>query len=376
MASYKQLRYGDSNEEVRTLQQKLNEAGASLETDGIFGNKTLAAVREYQRKNGLAVDGIAGAQTLGHLYRSSADQVTDSGTQSETEQGSAQLPQSGFAWEGQEELNNRWQKYLAREAFSYDMESDPLYQQYRQIYQDTGRLAMDDTIGMASALTGGYGNSYAQTAGRQAYESYLKKLNNVMPDLYNAAYDRYQAEGQALYNEILLREQRRQQAYQEQQDNFSRITGLMAMGYAPTDAELSSAGLTRDQASAIGSYYGYKTNQEEKETGSTNYNNGKYGTNVVKLVQQYYGVTPDGMWGSESKKVGGTIDEAVNTILKKGETERAKAYFKKKGSFETWSGRGVGYSNYLKMAEDWLDGERFTAEEFFWLETKFGLIEL
>lgn len=75
--------------------------------------------------------------------------------------------------------------------FSYDFNADPLYQNYKDQYVRGGKLAMLDTTANAAALSGGYGNSYAVTAGNQAYQQYLSQLNNVIPELYNAAYTRY-----------------------------------------------------------------------------------------------------------------------------------------------------------------------------------------
>lgn len=65
MANYKTLTYGTTGEDVKKLQQSLNAQGADLDTDGIYGEKTRSAVRSYQEKNGLGVDGIAGNETLG-----------------------------------------------------------------------------------------------------------------------------------------------------------------------------------------------------------------------------------------------------------------------------------------------------------------------
>ena len=56
------LRKGDKGQEVKRLQQRL-----SASPDGKFGPKTDQAVREYQQKNKLIVDGVVGPQTLGHL---------------------------------------------------------------------------------------------------------------------------------------------------------------------------------------------------------------------------------------------------------------------------------------------------------------------
>ncbi len=57
------LQYGMRSEAVKALQAQLNAAGARLPTTGYFGRQTLAAVRDFQRKNGLTVDGVAGSAT-------------------------------------------------------------------------------------------------------------------------------------------------------------------------------------------------------------------------------------------------------------------------------------------------------------------------
>ena len=75
--------------------------------------------------------------------------------------------------------------------FKYNVKKDPLYSQYKETYTREGERAMRDTVGNASALTGGYANSYAQTVGNAAYNEHLNKLNDVIPELYSAAYSRY-----------------------------------------------------------------------------------------------------------------------------------------------------------------------------------------
>lgn len=60
------LRKGDKRTEVATMQQLLLDAGEKLPkygADGDFGNETLKAVKSYQKKHGLAVDGICGPKT-------------------------------------------------------------------------------------------------------------------------------------------------------------------------------------------------------------------------------------------------------------------------------------------------------------------------
>ncbi len=91
-----------------------------------------------------------------------------------------------------------------RPDFSYDMNADPLYQQYKDQYTRQGKQAMKDTVGNAASLTGGYASSAATTAGSQAYQGYLDQLNERIPELYAAAYQQYQDKGNQLYNQLGL----------------------------------------------------------------------------------------------------------------------------------------------------------------------------
>lgn len=79
---------------------------------------------------------------------------------------------------------------LTREDFSYDMEADPLFQQYRSQYEREGNRAMNDTLAAAAANAGGM-NSYAMTAAQQANNYYNAQLADRMPELYQIAYGMY-----------------------------------------------------------------------------------------------------------------------------------------------------------------------------------------
>jgi hypothetical protein len=109
-----------------------------------------------------------------------------------------------YAYAGQDKLNDWMAQYESRPDFSYDFNGDALYQQYKDKYIQQGKMAMADTIGQASAMTGGYGNSYAATVGNQAYQSHLQQLNDVIPELAQMAYDRYNQKGQDMLNMISL----------------------------------------------------------------------------------------------------------------------------------------------------------------------------
>lgn len=121
---------------------------------------------------------------------------------------------------------------LNRDEFKYDVNADAMYQQLRDQYQQQGKMAMMDTIGQASALTGGYGNSYAQNAGQQAYHGYLQSLNNQIPDLYNMALNRYAQEGDAMAQNYSMLLNQEAQDYGRWQDSYNNWQNNLSLLYS------------------------------------------------------------------------------------------------------------------------------------------------
>lgn len=118
-----------------------------------------------------------------------------------------------------ESLKDAMQKVLNRDKFLYDLNGDALYQQYKDRYIQQGKQAMMDTVGQASALTGGYGNSYAQQAGQQTYQWYLQGLNDKVPELYQMALERYNQEGTDLLNKYGLMSDQYAKEYSRYRDS-------------------------------------------------------------------------------------------------------------------------------------------------------------
>ena len=108
-----------------------------------------------------------------------------------------------------------------RKKFSYDVNSDALYQQYKDKYVQQGKQAMQDTMGQAAALTGGYGSTYGQAVGQQQYNAYLQNLNDVVPELYQLALERYNMEGDDLKTQYSLLADQYQQEYGQYRDMLS-----------------------------------------------------------------------------------------------------------------------------------------------------------
>lgn len=141
--------------------------------------------------------------------------------------------QSGF----KSQLDGIMDKINNREKFRYDLNGDALYQQYKNQYIHGGNLAMRDTMGQAAALTGGYGNSYAQQAGQQAYNGYLNGLNDKIPDLYNMALSRYQMEGNDLKDQYSMLASREAQDYARYQDAMNAWMNEMNHAQSRYDTE-------------------------------------------------------------------------------------------------------------------------------------------
>lgn len=78
--------------------------------------------------------------------------------------------------------------------FSYDMYNDPVYQIARDAYMKQGQQAAKNVQAQAAQYTGGYGNSYGAMAAQQQYNAALGQLNDIVPDLQDAAYGRFEDE--------------------------------------------------------------------------------------------------------------------------------------------------------------------------------------
>lgn len=79
----------------------------------------------------------------------------------------------------------------AETPFEFSLDGNALYNQYKDQYTKQAQLAREDAIGKAAAMTGGYGSSYAMTAGDSAYNARMDELNNIIPELYNMAYNQH-----------------------------------------------------------------------------------------------------------------------------------------------------------------------------------------
>lgn len=204
-------------------QQAQQTAAATAGSNGTSGSVQQVTTKTTTTTPYTGMQGLS-SQTqskLGQLQNgyTSSQRVTDAQTYLDqiknSRPGDYQSSYSG-------QLESIYNKIINREPFKYDLNGDMLYKQYADQYTRNGQQAMMDTMGQAAALTGGYGSSYASTAGNQAYQQYLTQLNSVIPDLYDRAYQRWQNEGTQLESQYSLAKDRDATDYSRWQDKMSQ----------------------------------------------------------------------------------------------------------------------------------------------------------
>ncbi|MBQ8429084.1 MAG: hypothetical protein IJX30_03195 [Clostridia bacterium] len=118
-------------------------------------------------------------------------------------------------------INAALDKIINNKGFTYNAATDPLYNQYKDYYTQAGKTAMKDTVGQVTALSGGYGSSYAQTAGQQQYNQYMQQLAQLMPQLEDRAYNRYRDSLSDQYNNLSVLRGLDDSAYGKYRDSVS-----------------------------------------------------------------------------------------------------------------------------------------------------------
>ena len=205
--------------------------------------------------------------------------------------------------------------YLNREDFQYDLNADALYQQYQNRYQELGKNAMKDTMGQAAALTGGYGSSYAQNVGQQAYQGYLQKLGDVIPELYQLAYNRYQDEGDQLYKIYQTWSQLEQNAAQQEWQQLQTEKEV---------AEQESQYPKTDYYAWLNTYQGMGERENPADPALViKYDNQNVSTGNVIAMQRLLGREETGMWTLDDRIAAAGLDaDTAFKLYQRGQLEK------------------------------------------------------
>jgi hypothetical protein len=99
-------------------------------------------------------------------------------------------------------LNQKVTNYINQDPYSYKSQNDASYQAAKDQYTKTGQQAMKDSMAQASALTGGYGNTYSQSVGQQQYNAQMDNLSQKAIEYEQQAYNRYVGDREQQLNTI------------------------------------------------------------------------------------------------------------------------------------------------------------------------------
>ena len=157
---------------------------------------------------------------------------------------------TGYQSQYRDQIKGLYDQIANRKDFTYDVNADAMYQQLKDQYVQGGRMAMMDTMGQAQAMTGGYGNSYAQGVGQQAYQGYLQGLNDQVPNLYQMALNRYLQQGDQMLDQYSMLTAQEAQDYARWQDQqnlaLQQAQAMIDKGVRPSDELLAQTGLSKE----------------------------------------------------------------------------------------------------------------------------------
>lgn len=142
------------------------------------------------------------------------------------------------------------------EKFTYDPESDPLYQNYKTQYTGLGQKAMQNTIGQVAARTGGLASSYAASAGAQANNAYMQELTDKIPELQQLAYSMYNQDLSQKQNSLGLLQNADALDYSKYRDTVSDNQYAQSLAYqqqrdATSDSQWQQSFLYQQQQDSL-----------------------------------------------------------------------------------------------------------------------------
>ncbi len=223
----------------------------------------------------------------------------------------------------QQELLDR---LLNREDFSWSKETDPLWPVYKKQYLREGERATANALGQASAATGGRPSSYAVNAATQAGDYYATKLNDIIPQLYQQAYDKYLNEYSMMQQDLGAvnnQEQLDYAKYLDQLGQYNTDRGFAYNQYLDDYNRLQSAlGAYQGQDQTLYGRYGDQRNwnyQEQQDQLARDQAQREFAQQLNAILQA--GGTP----GSQLRAQSGYTDEYVDTLANYYQQQLAQA---------------------------------------------------
>ena len=236
----------------------------------------------------------------------------------------------------EEEIDTLESKYGGR-TFSYDPTTDKGYKAYLKLMQDNGKKAMEDTVGKAAALTGGYGNSYAATAGQQVYNDFMKQGVEAQASFRQLARDEFDAENQDILNRLGMLKQQKSDIWED---------AARKAGFGDYSGYVGDLGFTEEQV---------KTTM------------GKAKPTADQITHAREAFLSGGMEGllEYTKDLNGFVDTDALIQIIDADTEIQNSKEGLKQRFEVTNYGGANWLGVNNNAELTLDGETHSAKEWY-----------
>lgn len=233
---------GQFSQDDLNLAQKYPEFGLSvLSLKKDYNNATTAeqrllanqAANELRKSYGNYSGGADGGsfRLESKLNRRSDDLLDQLGSFGSFSYDEAPTYENTFAQQQKDLLD----RILNREDFSWSKETDPQWSSYKKSYLREGDRATANALAQASAASGGRPSSHAVNAATQAGDYYATKLNDVIPTLYQQAYERYLDEYNMKLKDLNTVNQQEQLDYAKYLDRlgqFNTDRGFAYQNYA------------------------------------------------------------------------------------------------------------------------------------------------
>lgn len=233
---------GQFSQDDLNLAQKYPEFGLSvLSLKKDYNNATTAeqrllanqAANELRKSYGNYSGGADGGsfRLESKLNRRSDDLLDQLGSFGSFSYDEAPTYENTFAQQQKDLLD----RILNREDFSWSKETDPQWSSYKKSYLREGDRATANALAQASAASGGRPSSFAVNAATQAGDYYATKLNDVIPTLYQQAYERYLDEYNMKLKDLNTVNQQEQLDYAKYLDRlgqFNTDRGFAYQNYA------------------------------------------------------------------------------------------------------------------------------------------------
>lgn len=233
---------GQFSQDDLNLAQKYPEFGLSvLSLKKDYNNAATAeqrllanqAANELRKSYGNYSGGADGGsfRLESKLNRRSDDLLDQLGSFGSFSYGEAPTYENTFAQQQKDLLD----RILNREDFSWSKETDPQWSSYKKSYLREGDRATANALAQASAASGGRPSSHAVNAATQAGDYYATKLNDVIPTLYQQAYERYLDEYNMKLKDLNAVNQQEQLDYAKYLDRlgqFNTDRGFAYQNYA------------------------------------------------------------------------------------------------------------------------------------------------